>query len=54
MARALEDGQMTLYDRSLYGSKLAWFPHGTPWGIMFRHPKITGRHTTQETLSFID
>ena len=54
MARALEDGQMTLYDRSLYGSKLAWFPNGTPWGIMFRHPKITGRHTTQETLSFID
>ncbi len=54
MARALEDGQITLYDERLYGSKLVRYPGGTPWGIMFRHPKITGHHTTQETLSFID
>ncbi len=26
-----------------------------PWEqLRFRHPKVTGRHTTQETLSFID
>ena len=54
MARALIDGQLSLGDWTPYGSSWYHYPGGTPYARMFRHPRITGKWTTQETLSFID
>ena len=53
-ARALIDGPTLLRYLLADGGKMRMDCNPTKYGRMFRHPKVTGRWTTQETLSFID